>query len=253
MRHGRSIGVGATLALAAVLAACSPVESLDDEETSEAEESPSGSAPEQPDAGEGSEEAATDGTDDPEAPSAADDGPTDPDGTDEETDEPEEEPTSDGAAEEAPPVEGEPLTVEHDAGTVTYTLPEEWNDLSFAYEGHPTIVMGAAPLATAANGTQVTLTAIEGGAGSYEAYREALEQQRPPDAEMTDADPLTVDGATVEGLRVEMSTPAGGFVQYTYPIFEGGYQWELQFAMDAADEEGDLPGMRQVAESIVIE
>ncbi|MGC5615948.1 hypothetical protein [Georgenia sp. Z1491] len=250
MRHGRSIGVGATLALAAALAACSPVESLDDEETTEAEESPSGSASEQPTAGEESEESTTDGTDDPEAPSAADDGPADPE---EETDESEEEPTSDGAEEEAPPLDGEQLTVEHDAGTVSYTLPEEWNDLSFAYEGHPTIVMGAAPLATAANGTQVTLTAIEGGAGSYEAYREALEQQRPPDAEMTDADPLTVDGATVEGLRVEMSTPTGGFVQYTYPIFEGGYQWELQFAMDAADEEGDLPGMRQVAGSITIE
>ncbi|MGO1740089.1 MAG: hypothetical protein ACTHYM_13960 [Actinomycetaceae bacterium] len=255
MRHLRLTGAGATLALAAALASCTPVESLDDEESTSATESASASDP-APEETTGTEEepteAGTEGepTDDAEEETTAV-SPFEP------TEEPSatEDPTAgeDGDAEGDAPAEDGRVTVEHDAGTVSYALPEGWNDLSFAYEGHPTIVMGAAPLETAANGSQVTLTAIEGGAGSFDAYREAIDAQRPEGAELVEADPLTVDGATVQGLRVEMETPQGGFVQYTFPIFEGGYQWELQFAMDAGDEEADYATMRQVAESIVIE
>ncbi|MGC5628779.1 hypothetical protein ACPYO6_12285 [Georgenia sp. Z1344] len=257
MRHGRTLGAGAALVLAAALAACSPVESLDDEETSESQESPSGSSSSEGPAEEETEESSTADDDEGAGSAAEPNGPAEDEPRDSPSDGAGEEPTSeegdDDAEGEAPAADGERITIEHDAGTVSYALPEGWNDLSFAYEGHPTIVLGAAPLETAANGTQLTLTAIEGGAGSFEAYREALEAQRPPDAEMSEADAITVDGSSVPGLRVEMSTPTGGFVQYTYPIYTDGYQWELQFAMDAGDEEADLPGLRQVAESIDIE
>jgi hypothetical protein len=255
MRIPRSAVVGSAALLVAALAACGPVESLDDEsETPAVVESPSASDDESPTAEESETEteSATDEAEDEttEAPTgggAAGDIPTE--DVEEEPSAPAddaEEPSSDAA----PPTGGQTVSADSTAGPVSYTVPDGWNDLSFAYEGHPTITLAAAPVDTAANGTQFTATVIQGGASSFEAYRAALEEQAPAGAEMSAADPLTVDGQSVQGLRVVTQSPEGEFVQYTYPVFRSGYQWEIQFAVDPADESAALPGLRAVGESI---
>lgn len=259
MRIPRTLAVGSSALVVAALAACGPVQSLDDEsETPAVVESPSASDDESPTDEEteapsdDESEPATDDSEEEttEAPTgggAAGDLPTD-DGADAPAppSDDAEEPTS----EDSPAGDGQTISVDSPAGPVSYTLPSGWNDLSFAYEGHPTITLAAAPVDTAANGTQFTATVIQGGAGSFEAYRAALEESAPAGADMSAADPITVAGQSVQGLRVVTQSPEGDFVQYTYPVFRDGYQWEIQFAVDPADEDAALPGLRAVGESI---